>query len=238
MVKKKNICSIKVFKKLHIKCFIIMEEIPEEFFLCEEYTLFNESLGEYTQEFYALKSACTDYDLTGQVIWPGAKILSQYLLENQHKLQDKDLLEVGSGSGFTGLFCSHFARKVVLSDGNDIVLRLLEKNKVFGHCPIFVCKIEWNEDNSAAELESKELPIKYPVIIGSDVIYSIDAVIPLFNTINKHLENDGEFIMCYTNRAMNNYRVLLEESEKLGFSHEVLWNELNVYLYSFKKINN
>lgn len=119
-----------------------MEGIPEEFFLSEDYALFTETIGDHTQEFYALPSACTDYDLTGQVIWPGSKILASYLIKNCSIISEKAVLELGSGPGLTGLICSYFTKRMILSDGNDVILRLLERNKIYAHSDVEVCKIE------------------------------------------------------------------------------------------------
>ena len=110
-----------------------MDEIPENFFICEEYKEYIETIGEYTQKFFASPAASTDYDLTGQVLWPGAKFLGFYLVSNKHLFEDKIILEVGSGSGLCGLVCSQIAKQTMLTDGNDIVMRLLEKNKQFGN---------------------------------------------------------------------------------------------------------
>ena len=35
----------------------------------------------FTQKVYALKAASTDYDLTGQVIWTAADIMSKYIID-------------------------------------------------------------------------------------------------------------------------------------------------------------
>ena len=39
------------------------------------------SYKDFKQTIYALKTSSTDYDLTGQIIWKAADILSKYILD-------------------------------------------------------------------------------------------------------------------------------------------------------------
>lgn len=40
-----------------------------------------------------------DYDLTGQLVWPGAVLLNNYLSMNAQILEGKSVIELGSGVG-------------------------------------------------------------------------------------------------------------------------------------------
>lgn len=40
-----------------------------------------------------------DYDLTGQLVWPGAVLLNNYLSKNVEMLQGCSVIELGSGVG-------------------------------------------------------------------------------------------------------------------------------------------
>lgn len=40
-----------------------------------------------------------DYDLTGQLVWPGAVLLNNYLSENEEILRGCSVIELGSGVG-------------------------------------------------------------------------------------------------------------------------------------------
>ena len=61
--------------------------------------------GDFKQMLYALKTSATDYDLTGQIIWKAADILSKYILDTLGPalFQHKTILELGSGPGLCGL---------------------------------------------------------------------------------------------------------------------------------------
>lgn len=40
-----------------------------------------------------------DYDLTGQLVWPGSGILNDYLVNHSHRLDGLSVIELGSGVG-------------------------------------------------------------------------------------------------------------------------------------------
>lgn len=40
-----------------------------------------------------------DFDLTGQLVWPGAMLLNDYLSKNAEMLQGCSMIELGSGVG-------------------------------------------------------------------------------------------------------------------------------------------
>ena len=60
---------------------------------------------DFEQKLFALKTSSTDYDLTGQIIWKAADILSKYIIDElgEQTLKGKTVLEVGSGPGLCGL---------------------------------------------------------------------------------------------------------------------------------------
>lgn len=40
-----------------------------------------------------------DFDLTGQLVWPGATLLNNYLSDNVQMLRGCSIIELGSGVG-------------------------------------------------------------------------------------------------------------------------------------------
>ena len=46
-----------------------------------------------------MASVTADYDLTGQLVWPGAGILNDYLVNHSHILDGLSVIELGSGVG-------------------------------------------------------------------------------------------------------------------------------------------
>lgn len=73
-------------------------------------------------------SLAADYDLTGQIIWPAARLLAEYLSDNSERLAHvRDACELGSGLGLAGLICGQYV-PTVLTDHNATVLEVLQKN--------------------------------------------------------------------------------------------------------------
>lgn len=76
----------------------------------------------------AMLPFAADYDLTGQIIWPAARLLAEYLSENCEQVAHvRDACELGSGLGLAGLICGQFV-PTVLTDHNATVLEVLQKN--------------------------------------------------------------------------------------------------------------
>ena len=76
---------------------------------------------------YAMLPAA-DYDLTGQILWPAALLLAEYLVDRTEVISNKRAAcELGSGLGLVGLFCGQFC-DTILTDHNEVVLRVLQEN--------------------------------------------------------------------------------------------------------------
>ncbi|PON75702.1 Lysine methyltransferase [Parasponia andersonii] len=97
--------------------------LDESFFINDNYQLTEYTFGSHVIKLLCLQSASTDFDLTGQLVWPGAMLLNDYLAKNADLLRGCSVLELGSGVGITGILCSRFCREVVLTDHNDEVLK-------------------------------------------------------------------------------------------------------------------
>ncbi|XVF04827.1 hypothetical protein REPUB_Repub05bG0118800 [Reevesia pubescens] len=77
--------------------------LDESFFINDNYQLTNFTFGSHVLQLFCLQSASTDFDLTGQLVWPGAMLLNDYLSKNAEMLQGCSMIELGSGVDFTGL---------------------------------------------------------------------------------------------------------------------------------------
>lgn len=69
-----------------------------------------------------------DYDLTGQILWPAARLLAGYLAANRTILEGCSCAcELGAGLGLVGLLAAQKC-PVILTDHNEVVLRVLSRN--------------------------------------------------------------------------------------------------------------
>jgi predicted nicotinamide N-methyase len=81
-----------------------------------------------------------------QVVWPIAEFMAWFVALSRPLFAGKHVVELGAGCGLTGLVAAHSAAKVVLTDGNDVVLRLLQRNADLFH--------ETNTGSDSAQLSS------------------------------------------------------------------------------------
>ncbi|KAH7837100.1 hypothetical protein Vadar_009494 [Vaccinium darrowii] len=73
--------------------------LDESFFINDDYQLTTFKFGSQVLQLLCLQSASTDFDLTGQLVWPGAMLLNNYLSENPEVLRGRSVIELGSGVG-------------------------------------------------------------------------------------------------------------------------------------------
>ncbi|KAI5417099.1 hypothetical protein KIW84_041911 [Lathyrus oleraceus] len=89
------------------------------FFMNDNYQLTEFTFGSQHIQLFCLHSASTDFDLIGQLVWPEAMLLNDYLSNNLDMFQGCTVIELGSGVGITGIFCRNFCNKVVSTDYNE-----------------------------------------------------------------------------------------------------------------------
>ncbi|KAF8369767.1 hypothetical protein HHK36_032210 [Tetracentron sinense] len=122
--------------------------LDESFFINDNYQLTTFTFGHQVLQLLCLQAASKglgcmkflinvrldagiDLGNQGQLVWPGAMLMNNYISKNADMLQGCSVIELGSGVGITGLLCSRFCREVILTDHNDEVLKILKKNIEF-----------------------------------------------------------------------------------------------------------
>jgi len=170
-----------------------------------------------------LSAASTDFDLTGQIVWPVSRLVAQYLASGPGvaaSLRGARVLELGAGCGLCGVAAAFLgAAEVVLTDNEPEVLAVLAKNAerpVPGGCALRVREFNWGDGAAAAELGT------FPFLLGADVIYWSHCVEALFASAAALLAPGGVFILGFTNRR-NGLREAAEVAARTaGFSWEVV----------------
>ena len=244
-------------------------------FLNEEYVSVSVPFGEVEEEgegrerfsldLLCSQAASTDFDLTGQVLWPAAALLASYLVAGEEggtgeKSRGRSLAarsrsgacELGAGLGLSGLAAVAFSglRRLVLTDGSDVVLRVLERNArrvATSSCSaeaeerereVSVSGLEWGDEAAAAALRREHSMNGFDLLLGADVTYSHSALPALFSTAAMLLrereedEDEGErkkekppvptFLLGYVSRSLALDRAVPREAEKAGFEVEVV----------------
>jgi hypothetical protein len=217
------------------------EKVEEE----EEETLYNFFVNEdYVEKKWSFQNvkdlsilcssmSSTDYDLTGQIVWPASVILSWFIDHNFGLFQGKKIIELGAGCGLAGILAARFAKEVILTDGNDIVLRLLQKNQSFLHLSnVQVTKLMWGINSEVLKLKDNESTTYPDYIVGADIILWPNQLRSLLftirwllfarlNEIHKETTTATSFqpkaFISYVVRANNTTNLLFSLAEQMGF---------------------
>ncbi|KAH9741779.1 putative methyltransferase family protein [Citrus sinensis] len=183
--------------------------LDESFFINDDYQLTTFTFGSQVLHLFCLQSASTDFDLTGQLVWPGAMLMNDYLSKNPDVLQASSILELGSGVGVTGILCSRFCREVLLTDHNEEVLKILKKN-IEHHTSS-------ENPNSDAGLAVEKLEWG-----NSDQINKIIQKYPVEQFLRLKGRGQCKFILAYVSRAKSMDSMVLNEATR----HGLLINEI------------
>ena len=159
-------------------------------------------------------------------------MLSTFLLCNENIVFKENTnnvcLELGAGCGLATLLTSSFSscNKVIATDGNDVVVRLLEKTKeTYEYDKVEVKKLMWG---IKAEVQSLN---KYPnIIIGADVLLWPNFTRALLLTIkwlmqSSYIHDQTNIPITYISyivRANTTTALLFKSAEELGLKIESL----------------
>ncbi|KAG1362486.1 putative S-adenosyl-L-methionine-dependent methyltransferase superfamily protein isoform 4 [Cocos nucifera] len=166
---------------------------------------------------------------TGLMLWESARLMCNVLAENPSIVSGKRVLELGCGSaGICSIMAIQFAKLMVSTDGDIETLNLLRQNIISNvkqdlMNKIMVKKLTWgnNEDVKAIkDLCSHEGG--FEVIIGTDVTYNHDAILPLFETARELIsdiesgDSKPALILCHIQRRVDEGSIISIASQ-FGF---------------------
>lgn len=164
------------------------------------------------------------------MLWESARLMASVLAENPNIVARKRVLELGCGSGgICSMISAKYADLVVATDGDNFALDLLAKNVASNIEPstkLTTKKLEWGNKYNIESI--KELSNKgFDVIIGTDVTYIQEAILPLFATAkeliassesnnNDDIGNVPVLILCHIFRRVDE-PTLLSAATQFGF---------------------
>ncbi|XP_019267250.1 PREDICTED: protein N-lysine methyltransferase METTL21A [Nicotiana attenuata] len=201
--------------------------LDESFFIDDNYQITDFTFGSHVLQLYCLQSASTDFDLTGQLVWPGAELLNDYLTKNANMLQGCSVIELGSGVGITGVLCSRFCREVVMTDHNEEVLKILNKNiKLQESLDDSICcaelkaeKLEWG---NSAQLNHilQQHPEGFDLVLGADICFQQANIPLLFDTVEQLFRDRDQskckFVLGYVSRTKVMDAMVINEAIRHG----------------------
>ncbi|KAL6534021.1 hypothetical protein OROHE_013854 [Orobanche hederae] len=194
------------------------------------------SIREY---FFKLKLLSREHQhtctSTGLMLWESARLMASILAANQGIVSRKRVLELGCGcGGICSMVAVRSANLVVATDGDTKALDLLTENLASNLERPFldsltVRKLEWGNKNDIEAI--KRVNEKgFDIIIGTDVTYVSEAILPLFATArelisrDRLVENEKEpgLILCHVLRRVEE-PCILSTASQYGFKLVDRW---------------
>lgn len=202
--------------------------LDPSFFVDRSYEMTTFTFGSHELRLLCLRAASTDFDLTGQLVWPGAVIMNNYLSQYPEIVNGYSVIELGSGIGITGILCSHFCKEVVLTDHNDEVLEIINKNIELqscsenAHAVLTSEKLEWGNSDHLSSIIEKH-PGGFDLVLGADICFQQSSISCLFDTVERIVRIKAgkcRFILAYVSRTKVMDALVLKEAEKHGMRVE------------------
>ncbi|XP_021738961.1 uncharacterized protein LOC110705411 [Chenopodium quinoa] len=166
---------------------------------------------------------------TGLMLWESARLMASILVENPSITAGRRVLELGCGcSGICSMIAAQSAHLVVATDADASTLDLLAQNvsenlKSTQLGKLLVRTLHWGNQEHIDAIK-KENDRGFDVIIGTDVTYISEAILPLFSTSAKLLSVDSTsgvlsepaLILCHVLRRVDEPSILSAASQ-FGF---------------------
>jgi Lysine methyltransferase len=77
-------------------------------FVSEDYVVKKFTFGDLSQDLLCSNMSCTSHDLTGQIVWPAAILLSHFVYTFRENLHGGAVLELGAGCGLAGFVAANY----------------------------------------------------------------------------------------------------------------------------------
>ncbi|XP_040052684.2 methyltransferase like 21e isoform X1 [Gasterosteus aculeatus] len=136
-------------------------------------------------------------DLYGAVLWPSAMVLCHFLETNrdQHNLTDKNVIELGAGTGLVSIVSSLLGAKVTSTDLPDLLgnLQYNVTRNTKGRCKYIplVTELTWGQ---GVEQRFPRATHRFDYILAADVVYAHPYLEELMDTFD-HLCQENTQIL-------------------------------------------
>jgi predicted nicotinamide N-methyase len=129
-------------------------------------------------------------------LWPSARMLAKAVLKEPwetYSPQPVEVLEVGCGLGLAGVACLARGLKVTFSDVDETAVAFAARNaKLNGYPEGFRTRL--------IDFRCPPDDVKYPVVIGSDLMYEERLVVPLVRLLEAVLAPGGVCLIADPDR--------------------------------------
>ncbi|KAJ3257863.1 hypothetical protein HDU77_002507 [Chytriomyces hyalinus] len=187
-------------------------------------------------------NTATDSNESGTTVWEGGVALARHLAAESAKkkvdLKGKSCIDLGSGTGIVGIVCAKLGAEVLLTDiDHPAILAILTKNAGQN---ILSSKSNANSSDSAINPTLAEaagtatiLPLEwdsparipteiaskgaFDIIVGADVVYSMETVVKLVDTIEALSDRRTDIWIGHEHRDPRVSAHFLELMKEKGF---------------------
>lgn len=127
-------------------------------------------------------------------VWPAAKAMAAYLLENPALIDQKKVLELGAGTGLPSFCIAARAKEVTISDQDAMAVALMEKNiAALGLINTRALQLDWNQYPPG---------LKADIILLSDINYAPADFNSLLILIQQWLQQGSTILLSTPQRIM------------------------------------
>jgi hypothetical protein len=181
-------------------------------------------------DIFCSTAASTDFDLTGQILWPVSVLLSHYLASKQGRaiLKGRNIVELGAGCGLAGLAAAPFCDQVVITDGEEVIMDLLKKNEDYRE-NVTALPFTWGMRKDLNDILATMENASVDVVVAADVVQWPTVIEPLLHSVKALLWNSRSdkpsLVLGIVNRAHNVYELFFEKAKDLGFTWKKIPNE-------------
>ena len=163
-------------------------------------------------------------------IWEASILLAAYL-KAQPVMPGRQILEIGTGLGVSGLFAAACGHDVTLSDHKEEILRFIRANVLLNNLDnVSIINIDWTKP--AGEH-------RYDWIVGSEVVYHRATYDALVQFLHQALKPNGTiFLAKSTSLPANAFFAKLTQSFKFKKLDKVVRSEdqeFAISLYAIKR---
>lgn len=126
-------------------------------------------------------------------VWPAEHDLVEWLCRNPECVEGKQVLELGCGTGFATCALAALGAEVTATDAEPHALTLTRFNARHNQLSITTRVVDWNRPETWPDM-------RYPCIMGADIVYDPDLHAPLWQLIANLLAPGGILILADPDR--------------------------------------
>ncbi|XP_062866639.1 methyltransferase like 21e [Trichomycterus rosablanca] len=177
-------------------------------------------------------------DCYGAVLWPSAMVLCHFLDTNQDKynLVDKNVIEIGAGTGLVTIVCGLLGAKVTSTDLPDVLgnLRYNVSRNTRGRCrhTPSVTELSWGQH---LEERFPRATCHYDYLMAADVVYSHPYLDELMETFEHLCSDDTVILWAMRFRLDRENRFVDRFGERFDLKELYDLPSLSIKLYRAKK---